>query len=228
LNITDYLKIEFEVYPRLFRDLANFLPKQDQMEKVTNPAFQCFCPACSGEDISVVSVETKKGLRYQVSCSCGKKGPIGVSEFSAIWHWLTMKSMPTSLVENPLVNADRYWATRKKWERSDEVANLVSWIAALNFHKRICDAHRDTPDYKMLSEKDKDFVDMLPLLNRLLRKEAAMRLDELGLPISSDEFNVKIQVEESYVVKDRKSVYERFKDALTPGFHFKVRELYCI
>lgn len=228
MKITDYLKIEFEVYPRLFRDLANFLPKQDQMEKVTKPTFQNFCPACGGEDVSVVSVETKKGLRHEASCSCGKKGPIAVSEFSAIWHWLTIKEMPTSLVENPLVNTERYWSTRKKWEKGDETAHLISWIAALNFHKRICDAHRDTPDYKALSDEDKDFVDMLPLLNRLLRKEATLRLGELGMLISSDEFNRKIQVEESYVVKDRKSVYERFKDALTPGFHFKVRELYCI
>lgn len=228
MNVTDYLKIEFEVYPRLFRDLANFLPKQDQMEKVTNPAFQHFCPACESGSTSVVSVETKKGSRYQVSCSCGKDGPIGVSEFSAIWHWVTMKGMPVNLIENPLVNTERYWTTRKKWAKIDEASNLIAWVAALNFHKRICDAHRDTPDYKSLSDDDKDFVDMLPLLNRLLRKEATLRLEELGFSISSDEFQRKIQMEESYVVKDRKSVYKRFKDVLTPGFHFKVRELYCI
>jgi hypothetical protein len=228
LNIIDYLKIEFEVYPRLFRDLANFLPKQEQMEKVTNPTFHRFCPDCQGKDASVIEVETKKGVRYRVSCSCGKEGPIGLSEFSAIWQWVTLKGMPTNLVENPLINTERYLTTRKKWEKHDEVTHLAAWIAALNFHKRICDAHRDTPDYQSLSEKDKEFVNVLPLLNRLLKKEATLRLEELSFAISSDECQRKIQMEESYVAKDRKSVYERFKDTLTPGFHFKVRELYCI
>lgn len=228
MNIIDYLKIEFEVYPRLFRDLANFLPKKEQMEKITNPTFHRFCPDCQGEDASVIEVETKKGVRYRVSCSCGKEGPIGLSEFSAIWHWVTLKGMPINLVENPLINTERYLATRRKWKKSDEVTYLTAWIAALNFHKRIGDAHRDTPDYQSLSGEDKELVNVLPLLNRLLKKEATFRLEELGVAISSDECQRKIQMEESYVAKDRKSVYGKFKDNLTPGFHFKVRELYCI
>lgn len=228
MNVIDYLKIEFEVYPRLFRDLANFLPKPEQMEKVTNPTFHRFCPDCQGESASVTEIDMKKGVRYRVSCSCGKEGPIGLSEFSAIWHWVTLKGMPTTLVENPLINTERYWATRKKWEKNDEVSHLIAWVAALNFHKRICDAHRDTPDYQSLSEQEKEFVNVLPLLNRLLKKEATLRLEELSVSISSEECQRKIQMEESYVAKDRKSVYERFKGALTPGFHFKVRELYCI
>ena len=228
MNVINYLKVEFEAYPRLFRDLANFMPKQESIDRVTNPDLPNFCPKCQGGQIAVKQVTTKQGERHRVECSCGKEGPLGVSEFSAIWHWATMKGMPTDLMENPLVNTERYWATRRKWAKGDEGSHLTAWLAALNFHKRVCDAHRDTPDYQALSESDKEFVDMLPLLNRILRKEATARLEELNISLTSEECQRKIQTEESYVANDRKSVYERFRDMLTPGFHFKVRELYCI
>lgn len=221
-NLTEYLKTEFQVYPIAFRDIANFLTKEDVAVQILKPALSEHCASCGAPALSLNDVVTKSGVRYLVSCKCGHKGPMKASEAEARWAWNAMKGMPALSLGNPLVNQVRY---QKMLSRFSSTQQILSWVCALNIHKKLWLAHRDTADYERLNQDEKSFVDSLGILNGLLKKEAVALLDSKGVTLASDSVQLMMSSAEMSVTNERKAAYHKYKNLLPQGFHSKVRDI---
>jgi hypothetical protein len=221
-NLTEYLKTEFHVYPRAFRDIANFLTKDDVSKKILGPELAVCCNDCEQASLTVNEINTKNSIRYSVSCKCGRAGPLKASKAEAAWGWNSMKGTPALGTRNPLVNAERY---EKMMAKLTTEKSILAWLGAINLHKKVWLAHRDTSEYQNLSIAEQSFVEVIGLLNGLLKKEAVAMLQDAGASLMNDETQLLLAAEELSIARERKLAYPKFKDLLPVGFHSKVRDI---
>jgi hypothetical protein len=225
MELTTYLSMEFEVAPRLFRNVAVFLSIPENLKNITSPVQSMVCPHCDSGNISVEGENCTNGRRFIAVCGdCNKPaGPAQKTEFLA--HWKTVPKAQRCDIHSALVKKEVLDATFKKWARKPSHAHaeiLITWIASLNLVKNMWADHKKTTDYKSLSEAEQCVMEAVGVNIDLLKAGARARLDALGVDFLSADVLDKLARAELDVRHERKSVLPRVKHSLSSSFFFAV------
>jgi hypothetical protein len=225
MELTTYLSMEFEVAPRLFRNVAVFLSIPENLKNITSPEQCVACPHCGSGNMETEGTTCAHGKRFIAVCGdCNKPaGPAQKTEFLACW-----KAVPKTQgcdINSALVKKEVLDATFKKWARKPTHAHaeiLITWIASLNLVKNMWADHKKTTDYKSLSETEQCVMEAVGVNIDLLKAGARTRLELLGVDFLSADTLDKLARAELDVRHERKSILPRVKHSLSSSFFFAV------
>jgi len=224
MDIGDYLKEEFEAYPRYFRDVSEYLAKKNVIKALTECPDDVTCPICNAS-MTLVDKTVKKGVRYNYQCSsCGKvSGPLQKAPFIAFWQ---LNSANDCNVINPLLNIVLYNNKLSKWttlNQTEKLQELLIWATSLTWLKWVWNKHRLSSSYNKLSDTDKLAVDSLGFCIDELRRKSVLLLSITGFDIKDSRNTTFVKLAYDCVKKERSDMFSKFKDKLSFDFSMIVK-----
>ncbi len=229
MDIEQYLHNQFETYPRIFRDVSEYLPKKEIRESIMTTRDTLPCLSCE-HNMVLKSVETRKGLRYHYICShCdGKSGELQNSPAIAYWSFQAAKKV-ASYQRPPLVNEIMLDGRYTKWLESAPAKRADSaalWVAGLKWMKWVWSQHRKTQDYKSLSTQDQLYIDAIGSCIDVLRKEAASFSASVGVDVTNEESVELLVFADKSIKKERLDAFPRYKEKLSPMLRKVLKDVF--
>jgi hypothetical protein len=224
LNAEQYLKNEFNTYPQLLRSVANYLSSEKTLLAVKSPKVSLSCTACGGTP-AVETKTTSKGVRYRAVCGCGQASGLQLHAYQAIWSWMSKKVAGNVPPENPLIDHPALMAKKEKASKSREsnVSFALSWMASLNFYRKVWSLHKKSVAYQSLDTEDQAFIDSIGLLMNLLRSQARQTLEDMGLMLSDPAVQSALAMAEVACAQERLDYLPRYQAALPDDFKQSLR-----
>lgn len=228
MNAEQYLKTEFNVQPAQYRDVANFLVKEQHKKEIENPIdFLRKIGSAQADKIKVEKVVSSGSTLYKASTPDSPNVPPQRTASIAVWTLLASKNQ-TALNSNPLVDSEKMESKKQKWAtHSKELRQeyLIKWLADIELMISVWQAHKKSQDYIDLPDNDKDLIDSIGVLQKLLRKSAVLDLADEGVFLSDESVREQLSVYIQASKKDRKQHYPKYQSSLTPVFRFKIKEV---
>jgi hypothetical protein len=226
MTLENYLAIEFEVYPRLFRNVAVYLAQEKNLDRLLTVGTGT-CPSCQKKSVKVEKVEVKSGERHQAFCSsCNSKlGCPQREPFLAYWQ---SQSKVKSAENNPLIDFGMLKKNMTKLSKgkslSQRNADLLYWYASTNWLKWVWAQHRKTKDFIELSAENQHVVDAIGFCIDQLRNNAKQMLEKSGWDFYREDSLSFLAKAESGVRDERKQYYPQYQSRLSPTFRYKIKD----
>ncbi|MAH54657.1 MAG: hypothetical protein CL531_00130 [Aestuariibacter sp.] len=229
LDIEQYLKTEFEVYPRMFRDVSSYLPSHENLSRLTNVPESYPCAKCDHGEMVIKSETCTSGDRYHYVCThCrSESGPQQKSAMTAYWQGQVKSGSNT--LGNPLVDSKVFGRKLQKW-RSENlpkikvINNMMTWNASLKWLKWVHVQHVKTADFESLDDTGKAIVLSIGYCIEALRKHAVEMMSEHGIDVANSAVQARIPEFDAKVESDRKSYYPQYQSRLPPVFRCRIKE----
>lgn len=208
MNAEEYLKLEFEVQPQLYRKYAAFLSKEEIANKIKTP--ETLKKMLFGVDDKSVLIK-EEGFGY-VSSGFGYESEITSSASLSVVLLSQKKSVKKNFPDILFSGFDANVLGEEM---------IVEWVASLNLTQKISDAHRKSNDYSELSIDDKMFVDTIYELRKVARQVILSKIE-----IKDDAFFINVEKEEMVIKLDRVQKYDKYKDKLSDTYRKAINALF--
>jgi DNA-directed RNA polymerase subunit RPC12/RpoP len=230
MDIEQYLKIEFEVYPRKLRDVAAYLAKSDAIKEITKTRNVIQCTGCGKDSMNLRKVALKGGSRYHYVCSsCGKQSA-NPHKTAYLAYWDTVSST-ISMSDCLLVDKKLFEQQMQKWSNkniAEQHGHLMLWNASLTWLKWVWKQHRLTPDYTALSENDAMTIDAIGFIIEGFRKGLKKKMEFVNIDFYDALTQKKMKDCDMAIKFERKRYYPQYQSGLSPVFRYKIKEQLAI
>jgi len=232
MDLQQYLKSQFELYPPQFRDVASFMGKSSVREQIMRDPQELCCPLCQTGQMRQEAQETKKGeSRWRYAC-CACRANSGEWQKSISIAYWQLFSKKTSIVlpeVSPVVQLEPFLSRCAHWHRvppKKAESLAVEWIASTKWLKRVWSQHRNTIDFSSLSEADQLYVDAIGAAFDVLKKHAVQLALSLNVDVQSPRNSQRLAEGDRQVRLDRKRRLPHYQENLSPDFRQKAIGLF--
>jgi hypothetical protein len=229
-RLANYFKNEFEMYPKEFRDISDYVLKEHNYKLITDKRACGICSHC-GEKTLLTSSSFKHGIRFYFVCNKGHQTLPQRSDYLAYWQALADKKLRSNMqvnLDSPLVKSRVFNAKLKKINKLDamsQVRYLVNLNASLSVVKKAKHSNKGSVYYGSLTAGEQDFVNatlfaLVVFKNSIadLIKHMIGRIEEIG------DLN-RLYME--LAIKDRLRFMEKIHQ-IDPSFESKIKNRFSV